>query len=246
MVQRMRDWVGWLDTLRTVRAEIDDDDDDEDDEEEDDEEDDEEEEEEEEEGVGGGGGVVRQMDADGLVDGYNVTQLSLMTYKIARSERLFSLAAAPCWEVRGWLPAVVRRLEAELHGFEFFCVDTREEGKEGLEKWYGKTSGGYLKCKAEEIESVLPMNVDLVVSWLGVQKWGVRRSWRFVKGLRRRGVKMVLVSNNGGGGNGQEGRINIRKSPLLFNEPRRVIGKVDREGDVQLLLYEMDGVRDGF
>lgn len=229
MTGRMREWMRWV--VHTTEADDDDDDDDDDDEEDDDEQDQGDEEQEEEE--------------ENVNEEYNVTQLALMTYKIAKSSKIFSLAAAPCWEARKWMPDVVHRLERELHGFEFYCVDTRGLDADGTQKWYGEDTRT-VKCDVGDIENVLPESVDLVVSWMGMQQWGIRNSWRFIKALRRKGVKMVLVSNNAMSGNGMHGRINIRKSPLLFNEPRRVIGKVDHSGDVQLLLYDMDALRDGF
>lgn len=186
----------------------------------------------------------------GVVNGQNLTQLSLMAYKIAKTEKVFSMAAAPCREVSLWMPEVVRRLELELPGFQFYCVDTAEQAgsKDDLKKAFGDVSGGFLQSAPEEIEQVVPKNLDLVVSWMGMQQWGIRKSWRFIKGLRRSGARMALFSNNPLSGNSDPGSqtINIRKSPLLLNEPQRVIGKVSSDENMQLLLYSMDGLRDGF
>lgn len=186
----------------------------------------------------------------GMLNGENTTQLSLMVYKIAKSEKPFSMAAAPCRTVRSWMPEVVMRLEVELHGFQFYCVDTDEPAgsMDELKGAFGELSGGYLQTEPEAIDKALPKSVELVVSWMGMQSWGVRKSWRFIKGLRRSGARMALFSNNPKSSNAgaSDGTINVRKSPLLFNEPQRVIGKVSDDDNLQLLLYSMDGLRDGF
>lgn len=186
----------------------------------------------------------------GLVKGENTTQLSLMVYKVAKTESIFSMAAAPCREVMGWMPEVVLRLEFELPGFEFYCVDTDEPAgaMDDLKKAFGDISGGFVQASPEEVGQSIPKKVNLVVSWMGMQGWGIRKSWRFIKGLRRSGVRMSLFSNNPMSSNADlsAGTLNIRKSPLLFNEPTRVISKVSSDENKQMLLYSMDGLREGF
>lgn len=182
--------------------------------------------------------------------GENITQLSLMVYKIAKTEQIKSMAVAPCREVKHWMPAVAQRLDAEIHGFELFCVDIADEkgDLEDLKAAYGSISGAYIQTTAEDLGERFPRGIDLVVSWMGIQKWGLRKSWRFIKGLRRSGARMCLLGNNPVGSNAQmeSGIVNVRKSPMLFNEPLRVIGKVSQDDQKQLLLYAMDKLRDDF
>lgn len=187
---------------------------------------------------------------NGLVQGENVTQLSLMVYKIAKKENVEVMAAAPCREVMHWMPSVVRRLQMEIEGFTFFCVDTSEDSKGmgDLKEAYGSMPAKYIRAPVEEVGEQIPNRVDLVVSWMGVQGWGIRRSWKFIKSLRRNGVRMCLLSNNPIRNNVDEksGQLNVRKAPMLFNEPMRVIGKVSEDNSKQMLLYSMDNVRDDF
>lgn len=188
--------------------------------------------------------------SQGTINGQNLTQLSLMAYKIAKTEKIYSMAAAPCREVSAWMPEVVKRLELELPGFQFYCIDMEEPAglMEDLMQAYGDISGGFIQSSPEDIEQAIPKNVDLVVSWMGMQRWGIRKSWRFIKGLRRAGARMALFSNNPMSGNNDPSgqTLNIRKSPLLFNQPQRVIGSVSSNDNMQLLLYSMDALRDGF
>lgn len=182
--------------------------------------------------------------------GENITQLSLMVYKIAKTEGVTSLAVAPCREVMHWMPTVAKRLEAEVAGFEFFCIDITDEPEamSDLRQAYGDLSGAYIQSSADEIGERFPRGVDLVVSWMGIQKWGIRKSWRFIKGLRRSGARLCLLGNNSVRNNADvdSGIVNVRKSPMLFNEPMRVINKVGDDADKQLLLYAMDKIRDDF
>lgn len=186
----------------------------------------------------------------GLVKGENTTQLSLMVYKVAKSEKILSMAAAPCREVSHWMPEVAIRLEFEIPEFRFYCIDTEEPpgSMEDLKQAYGEISGGFLQAVAEDVGQAVPKNMDLVVSWMGMQQWGIRKSWRFIKGLRRGGVRMALFSNNPMSSNADlsAGTLNVRKSPMLFNEAWRIFRKVSTDDNKQLVLYSMDGVREGF
>lgn len=192
----------------------------------------------------------------GMQNGENITQLSLMVYKVVRSDRVTTMAAVPCYEVRRWMPIVVQRLESEVVGFEFHCVDVvdsddvsdNEARLKELKVKYGEISGDFIQTTADEVGLHLPRGLDMVVSWLGLQKWGMRKGWRFIKGLRRSKVKCLLLSSDSVRNNlqGGQGFLNVRKAPMLFNEPRRVIGKVTNGESRQLLLYEMDKIRDNF
>lgn len=188
--------------------------------------------------------------AGGMRSEDNTTQLSLMVYKIAKSERVKSMAAVPCREVAGWMPAVVQRLEANTDRFEFFCVDIAQDGRsmDDLRAAYGDVSGGYIQTSVEDISERFPKGIDLVVSWMGIQQWGVRDAWRFVKGLRRTGVRLCLLSNDAvqQNPNNNSGLLNVRKSPMLFNEPERIISRVSEDSRKQLLLYDMGKVRHNF
>lgn len=193
--------------------------------------------------------------------GDNVTQLANMVYKVTKEEGVHTLAAAPCRTTVDWMPGVVERLEFEVPGFKFYCVDTDPTGDSGEDTggprvdlraaFRGSASVEIIQMPPAETEKAFPEGVQLVVSWMGMQKWGVRKAWRFIKGLRRRGVTAGLFGNNPESGNGEEEdrrTLNVRKSPLLFNEPVRVISRVGSEGNnpKQLLLYAMDSIRDGF
>ncbi|CAN8066271.1 unnamed protein product [Agarophyton chilense] len=183
-------------------------------------------------------------------DGENMTQLSEMVYKVAREEDVFSMAAAPCDEVTDWMPDVVRRLQNELVGFQFYCVDTRRPAQDmsPLRRVFADVATDFVQIGADDIKDSIPEDLDMVVSWKGLQRWGMERGWHFLRGLRDSGAKFVLVSNNPGIMNmeANERAVNVRNSPLLFGEPRRVVGGVTRDNSLQLLLYAMDDIRNGF
>ncbi|KAI0559180.1 hypothetical protein FGB62_165g013 [Gracilaria domingensis] len=183
-------------------------------------------------------------------DGENVTQLADMVYKLVREEEVFSMAVAPCDEVTDWMPNVVRRLREELVELQFYCIDTRMPAQDisPLKRVFGDLATGFVQVGADDIKESIPAELDMVVSWKGLQRWGMERGWHFLRGLRERGTKFVLVSNNPGIINTEDSEraVNVRGSPLLFGEPRRVIGGVTKDNSVQLLLYAMGDIRDGF
>lgn len=183
----------------------------------------------------------------------NATQLTNMVYKIAKQEGVINLAAAPCHKTLAWMPKVVAKLENDLPAFTFHCVDTRmptEESDDLVSAFETSTSVQFSQVGPTETESEFPENMDLVVSWMGMQEWGAGQSWRFVKGLRRKGAKLVLFGNVADGRNTapENHSLNLRQSPLLFKNPVRVVSGVGVEdgNPKQLLLYKMDSIRDGF
>lgn len=187
---------------------------------------------------------------DGLRDGENVTQLAQMVYKVAREANVFSMAAAPCDEVTDWMPNVVRKLQSELVGLQFYCIDTREPAQDmgTLRQVFGDVSSAILQASVKDIKDTIPKDLDMVVSWKGLQRWGLDKGWHFMRGVRDSGAKYVLVSNNPRISNLEESTdaVNVRRSPLLFGEPRRIISGITPDSSTELLLYAMDEVRDGF
>lgn len=194
--------------------------------------------------------VERGDGIDGLRDGENVTQLAQMVYKVAREANIFSMAAAPCDEVTDWMPDVIRKLQSELVGLQFYCIDTREPVQDmtTLRQVFGDVASAILQANVNEIKDIIPKELDMVVSWKGLQRWGLDKGWRFMRGLRDSGAKYVLVSNNPRISNLDENMdaVNVRRSPLLFGEPRRIISGITPDSSTELLLYAMDEVRDGF
>lgn len=187
--------------------------------------------------------------------GDNITQLAMMVYKIARAEQVNSIAAVPCQPVKLWLPGVLNKLQAWNPSLEFFCVDTSDDPEDRLQDlrvaFASFPKSVFIKTSVGELNEEMPRGVDLVVSWMGIQQWGVRNGWKFFKNLKRSGAKLCLLSNNAVRRNPDDtvpaAILNVRKPPLLFKEPSRLIRKVHRRDDsLQLLLYDMNKLRDDF
>lgn len=194
--------------------------------------------------------TVQTSPVDNSVD--NTTQLMMMVLKIAKKERVKSLAAIPCRTSYKWISKVVLELQLSNPVIEFFCIDTDTDTSKDLEDlkpaFNNVNVATFVKTDVSKLDEHLPKQVDLVVSWMGVQEWGIKGAWKFAKDLKRSGVKLCLMSNNAIPKNSddEQGVVNVRKAPMLFNEPSRVIGKVSSDRTKQLLLYEMDRIRDDF
>lgn len=184
----------------------------------------------------------------------NITHLAMMTFKIAKEIKGKTMVAMPCRPTLSWLPKVVAKLQFILPAFKFYCVDTDtattsvEDLKKAFEK-DGDAETEFLKISPKESEDI-PPNADLVLSWMGMQDWGVKKSWRFVKGLRESGAKRIMFVNNPRcmNTNSESGEINLRKQPFHFGEPLRVIKNISlvRTKPKDVLLYHMDEIRNGF
>lgn len=184
----------------------------------------------------------------GESDGTNVTHLTYMLTKMIKTYKIRSVVDMPCRNTLHWFPELLNKLDFEVAGFKYYCVDTHSKSHEDIAHLFGEEgSPEFIHIRPDE-SRVLP-KVDLVFSWDGPQQWGVRATWAFFTGLREMRPKYVMVSNNPGAANSERiGLLNLRKQPFHFAQAMRVISHVfdPEKGKKQMLLYEMDGIRRGF
>lgn len=178
----------------------------------------------------------------------NVTHLSYMVFKIIKQNDIRSLIDMPCRTTLKWFPELLNRIDFEVIGFKYYCVDTDEHSQDDIRALHSEAgSPEFLHITPEE-SHLLP-KVDLVFSWDGPQQWGVKKTWAFFTALRQIRPKFLMVTNNPGivNTNGERGKLNLRKQPFHFAQALRVISRVhEDENPKQLLFYEMNGVRRGF
>lgn len=186
-------------------------------------------------------GDFRGVDA-GVVDGVNVTHLSYMVYKLIKTNAVASLVDMPCRTTVGWMPAVVQRLQFELAtGFKYFCVDADQRSHGDLQRAYAHADGVEFLHFTPAEEGKMP-TADMVFSYRGLQRWGVKNSWAFFKTVRESAPRLVLFTNSPGLENLSQtpNVLNVRKAPFHFGLSKRVISSLTAAGadPLQLLLYD--------
>lgn len=158
----------------------------------------------------------------GMVDGVNVTHLSYMVFKIIKGNNIRSVVDMPCRNNAPWFSELLHRIDFEIVGFKYYCVDTDRPSQDDLRKLFSDSGAPeFMHIRPEESQQ-LP-NVDLIFSWMGPQQWGVGKTWAFFTGLRQVRPKYLLVTNNLGVSNNEDKNnlLNLRKQPfhvsLLLN-----------------------------
>lgn len=151
----------------------------------------------------------------GVIQGVNVTHLSFMIFKIIKQYKIRSIVDIPCRNNIGWFPDLLHRIDFEIVGFKYYCVETDQEPQGDLSKHFSESgSPEFLRIPVEDAKK-LP-KTDLMFTWDGPQDWGVRKTWTFLSALRQVRPKYILITNNPEAfnvNNGQ-GAINLRKQPF--------------------------------
>lgn len=174
-------------------------------------------------GRGGSGGSVGghfKGIALGVVDGTNVTHLSYMVFKLIKSYNIKSVVDIPCRNTLGWFPELLHRIDFEVVGFKYYCVDSEAHSQDDIRSLFTDAgSPEFLHIRPEEAH-LLP-KTDLVFSWDGPQQWGVKKTWSFFTALREIRPTYLMVTNNPkvANRNEQRGTINLRKQPFHVSYP---------------------------
>lgn len=164
---------------------------------------------------GGGGGRIFRGIEGGMQDGVNITHLSYMVFKIIKQNDIRSVIDMPCRTTLNWFPELLNRIDFEVIGFKYYCVDTDEHSQDDIRGLFNEAgSPEFLHITPEE-SHLLP-KVDLVFSWDGPQQWGVKKTWTFFTALRQIRPKFMMITNNPGvvNTNGERGLLNLRKQPF--------------------------------
>ena len=194
-------------------------------------------------------GVTRTPENDVLFKVENITQLSLMLYRIIKTHEIRSVLDVPCSLSTLWTAHMLRVLEFEVPGFHYRCLTPDD------------ITLAQAILKLQDLESVIVLKdstpwasklprADLAFVWDGIGYLPPAHSWKLIKALVAAKTKYVIVPNyptvrkNSGSGS-KTGRINVRRAPYRFNEPLRVINNISLEEGVvkQMLLYGVSNIK---
>jgi hypothetical protein len=151
----------------------------------------------------------------GVVDNTNITHLSYMIFKLIKKHAITSVVDMPCRNNLAWFPALLHRLDFEIVGFKYYCVDSDSNSQDDIRHLFGDAgSPEFMSIKPEAVMQ-LP-KTDLLFSWNGPQQWGVQQTWAFFNGVREVRPEYLMITNNPGVNNvnSNRGTINVRKQPF--------------------------------
>ncbi|CDF40111.1 unnamed protein product [Chondrus crispus] len=148
-------------------------------------------------------------------DGTNITHLSYMVFKIIKNYDIKSVVDIPCRNTLSWFPKLLERIDFEVAGFKYYCVDTDSYSKDDIQTKFSDAGSPETLHISPEEAHFLP-KTDLVFSWDGPQQWGVRTSWTFFTALMEIRPTYLLITNNPTASNTDDskGVMNLRKQPF--------------------------------
>eukprot|EP00186_Timspurckia_oligopyrenoides_P001187 CAMPEP_0182446180 /NCGR_PEP_ID=MMETSP1172-20130603/4038_1 /TAXON_ID=708627 /ORGANISM="Timspurckia oligopyrenoides, Strain CCMP3278" /LENGTH=505 /DNA_ID=CAMNT_0024642071 /DNA_START=229 /DNA_END=1746 /DNA_ORIENTATION=+ len=176
-------------------------------------------------------GVV--VGTEGVVGNFNVTKLSFSLFRLMKSKRLFSLIDFPCSSNLDWMPQLVVRLEFEMPGFYYTCMEPEGSRIEEIKRRFQPYVDPDVVVWPLNQQRPMPRS-DVVFSWNGVQYWDMRESFNLVR-MARLSSKMLMMSTNPKVTNLRlitrnnwigNGTVNLRKQPFLLDAPIRVVGNL--------------------
>lgn len=156
----------------------------------------------------------------GVVDGTNITHLSYMIFKLIKKYEITSVVDMPCRNTLHWFPALLHRLDFEIVGFKYYCVDSEANSQDDIRHLFGEAGSPELMHIKPEEAAQIP-KADLLFSWNGPQDWGVRQTWAFFNGVREVRPEYLLITNNPGASNTNTNTasLNVRKQPFHVRFP---------------------------
>eukprot|EP00183_Erythrolobus_madagascarensis_P001835 CAMPEP_0185850868 /NCGR_PEP_ID=MMETSP1354-20130828/4836_1 /TAXON_ID=708628 /ORGANISM="Erythrolobus madagascarensis, Strain CCMP3276" /LENGTH=481 /DNA_ID=CAMNT_0028551595 /DNA_START=54 /DNA_END=1499 /DNA_ORIENTATION=- len=185
----------------------------------------------------------------GMLDGVNVTKVSLALYRLIKSERILSMIDYPCSENAKWMPHLLSLLDFELRGFRYYCVDSDAAALEAAQASFTGAALPEFVLTTLPSFAHFPKVADLVFSFRGLQTHpqnGIMVAWSLLKTIRKSRIKLMLLGNSQGSDNYAHGAyVNVRTMPFSFREPLKIIrGVTDEEEQgekfpVQLVFYKV-------
>ncbi|GAB0495497.1 hypothetical protein MMPV_006799 [Pyropia vietnamensis] len=176
----------------------------------------------------------------------NVTRLSYMLYRLVITAGATSLLDVPCTSHLAWMPPLLERLDFEIPGFEYTCMDASGELPPAAGAAFSRLASAtvLLNTTYWALDAPPLPRVDLVWSWGGLEGLSLDDAYTFFQRVHASGSRRLAVGNwprlNNvviGGGGHYHGRpalgrplppaMNLRGSPFLFGQAERVIGGLD-------------------
>mmetsp|Transcript_3889 Transcript_3889/g.6789 ORF Transcript_3889/g.6789 Transcript_3889/m.6789 type:complete len:477 (-) Transcript_3889:1128-2558(-) len=185
----------------------------------------------------------------GLLNGVNVTKVSLALYKLIKSEKITSLTEYPCTSSADWMPHLLALLDFEIRGFRYVCVDSDASELERIKPLFtGAAVPEFVQIHLPTFNG-FPPGTDLFYSWNGMQRDaqnGIKIAWSMIKAIRRNNYTWMLLGNSQGSDNFVNGKhVNLRNMPFSFANPERTIRNITNEAELgerfpmQLVLYKV-------
>lgn len=176
----------------------------------------------------------------------NLTRLSYMLYRLVITTGATSLLDVPCTSHAAWMPPLLERLDFEVPGFEYTCMDVSGELPRAAGAVVSRLASATVVLNTSYWAADSPPlpRVDLVWSWGGLEGLFLDDAYTFFQRVHASGSHRLAVGNwprlNNvvvGGGGHYHGRaalgrplppaMNLRGSPFLFGQAERVIGGLD-------------------
>jgi hypothetical protein len=179
----------------------------------------------------------------------NITRLSYMMYRLIKTHQIKSMVDIPCINTLEWMPQLLRQLDFEVAGFQYYCVVANEEDKIRAQAKFGDVDSPEYIVVNEYWRTNL-VTVDVAFLWNILGFMSPMQSWHLIKSVRRSQTKYLLLPNypelrHNSGAATNHGRVNIRRAPYRFCEALRVFNNISITPLItkQMLFYDAEHLR---
>jgi hypothetical protein len=179
----------------------------------------------------------------------NITRLSYMMYRLIKTHQIKSMVDIPCINTLEWMPQLLRQLDFEVAGFQYYCVVANDEDKIRAQAKFGDVDSPEYIVVNEYWRTNL-VTVDMAFLWNILGFMSPMQSWHLIKSVRRSQTKYILLPNypelrHNSGAATHHGRVNIRRAPYRFCEALRVFNNISITPLItkQMLFYDAEHLR---
>ena len=128
----------------------------------------------------------------GLEDIDKISKFVRKTIKKLKSKTIID---CPCSAHLSWTPSLVRRLKKEVKGLQYHCID---KDQESLKKAKASFRNIFPKMKYSQMkldQPKIPKNVDLAISWGGLDHEDESTQYRYIQGLYKSGARHIILGH---------------------------------------------------
>lgn len=189
-------------------------------------------------------------------DGEDIKRVSFMLMRLLKQYKAGSMVDVPCRAHSSWMHKLLTRVEVEIPGFKYYCVDTNKDILHALkERVKSSTENLTSKFVLRQFWNERLPRADVVFSWSGLEKMKRGNVLSFLKNVATSDRhKYIIIGNHMKGsklprkaGKPVMKPLNVRSEPFHLLQPLRVVSKLSVDPvKKQIYLYKTEEMRDGW
>jgi len=153
--------------------------------------------------------------------------------KTMKKNKIRSIIDVPCSANARWMPELLVKLDFDIPGLKYYCIDDSEEKINSLRQRFTEAGNPEFIARVFWRQQLPPAQLVLTVD--SIQYMSYANAWSFMLNLKQSGVKYIMLESSVNLVNEPEPHVrdhlNVLKSPFRFKEPQERFSNVTARED---------------